>query len=144
MFLLHGRVKSTVSSSTHLICFSELWDIMIWATTWQNEQSEWAPSKDSDQPGHPPSLIRIFTIRMKKAWVLSYPLSVQRRLWSDWADAQADLSLRWVHTHFVGFVMSWLIYYQGREHYVIDLFFCHVIGQKMFQAGQFLNTTTSL
>ena len=27
---------------------------------------------------------------------------------SDWADAQADLSLRWVHTHFVGFVMSWL------------------------------------
>ena len=28
--------------------------------------------------------------------------------WSDWADAQADLSLRWAHTHFVGFVMSWL------------------------------------
>ena len=34
---------------------------------------------------------------MKKAWVLSYPLSAQRRLWSDWADAQADLSLRRVH-----------------------------------------------
>ena len=30
----------------------------------------------------------------------------QRRLWSDWADVQADLSLRWAHTHFVGFVMS--------------------------------------
>ena len=41
---------------------------------------------------------------MKKAWVLSYPLSAQRRLWSDWADAQADLSLRWAPTHFVGFV----------------------------------------
>ena len=25
-------------------------------------------------------------------------------------DAQADLSLRWVHSHFVGFVMSRLIY----------------------------------
>ena len=25
---------------------------------------------------------------------------------SDWADAQADLSLRWAHSHFVGFVMS--------------------------------------
>ena len=25
-----------------------------------------APSKDSDQPGHPPSLIRVFTVRMKK------------------------------------------------------------------------------
>ena len=30
---------------------------------------------------------------MKKAWVLSYLLSTQRRLWSDWVDAQADLSL---------------------------------------------------
>ena len=38
---------------------------------------------------------------MKKAWVLSYPLSAQRRLWSDWADTQADLSLRWAHSHFV-------------------------------------------
>ena len=65
-----------------------------------------APSEDSDQPGHPPSLIRVFAVRMKKAWALSYPLSVQRRLWSDWADAQADLSLRWAHSHFVDFVTS--------------------------------------
>ena len=43
---------------------------------------------------------------MKKVWVLSYPLRAQQRLWSDWADAQADLSLRWAHSHFVGFVMS--------------------------------------
>ena len=35
------------------------------------------PSEDSDQPGHLPSLIRIFAVRMKKAWVLSYPLSEQ-------------------------------------------------------------------
>ena len=46
---------------------------------------------------------------MKKPWVLSYPLSAQQRLWSDWADIQADLSLRWAHTHFVGFVDMWLI-----------------------------------
>ena len=26
-----------------------------------------APSEDSDQPGHPPSLIRVFTVRVKKA-----------------------------------------------------------------------------
>ena len=51
-------------------------------------------------------LIRVVAVRMKKDWVFSYPLSAQRRLWSDWADAQADLSLRWAHTHFVGFVMS--------------------------------------
>ena len=62
-----------------------------------------APSEDSDQPGYPPSLIRVFAVRMQKAWVLSYPLSAQRRLWSDWADAQADLSLRWAHMQFCRF-----------------------------------------
>ena len=61
------------------------------------------PSKDSDQPRHPPSLIRVFAVRMKKPWVLSYPLSVQRRLWSDWADAQADLSLCWMHRPYCWF-----------------------------------------
>ena len=75
-----------------------------------NQHNECAPSEDSDQPGHPPSVIRVFAVRMKKAWVLSYPLSAQRRLWSDWADAQADLSHRWAHSHFVGFVMSRLIW----------------------------------
>ena len=62
-----------------------------------------APSEDSDQPGHSPSLIRVFVVRMKRAWVLSYPFSAQRRLWSDWADAQADLSLLWAHTPFCWF-----------------------------------------
>ena len=28
----------------------------------------------------------------KKAWVFSYPLSTQRRLWSDWASTQSDQS----------------------------------------------------
>ena len=37
-------------------------------------------SEDSDQPGHPPSLIRVFAVSMRKTWVLSYPLSAQRRL----------------------------------------------------------------
>ena len=49
-----------------------------------------APSEDSDQPGHPPRLIRVFAVRMKKAW--------------------ADLSLGWAHSHFVGFVMRRLIF----------------------------------
>ena len=34
-----------------------------------------APSEDSDQPGHPPGLIRVFAVRMKKPWVLIYLLS---------------------------------------------------------------------
>ena len=62
-----------------------------------------APSEDSDQPGH--SLIRVFAVRMKKHWVLSYQLSALPRLWSDGADTQAELSLRWAHSHFVYFVM---------------------------------------
>ena len=63
-----------------------------------------APREDSDQTGHPPSLIRVFAVRMKKHWVLSYPLSALRRLWSD--------LVIWVFAghkgHFVGFVMRWL------------------------------------
>ena len=39
----------------------------------------------------------------KKAWVLCYPMSWQQRLWSDWADAHADLNLRWVHMSFCWF-----------------------------------------
>ena len=89
-----------------------------WAATWQNQQSECLPSEDSDQPGHPPSLIRIFVIRMKKSWVLSYPLSAQRILWSDWADAQADLRLRWAHTHFVGFIFTVLSNINGVQIFV--------------------------
>ena len=82
----------------------------MWVASWQNQRNDCAPSEDSEQPGHPPSLIRAFTVLMKKPWVLSYPLSAQRRLWSDWADARTDLSLSWVHSHFVGFVMLRLIY----------------------------------
>ena len=62
-----------------------------------------APSEDSDQPRHPPSLIRVFVVHMKKHWVLIYPLSALRRLWSDWVGAQADLSLRWAHRSFCWF-----------------------------------------
>ena len=36
--------------------------VIIWATTWQNQQNDSAPSEDSDQPGHPPSLIRVFAV----------------------------------------------------------------------------------
>ena len=36
-----------------------------------------APSEDSDQPRHSPSLIRVFSVRMQKACVLSYPLSAK-------------------------------------------------------------------
>ena len=60
-------------------------------------------SKDFDQPGHLPNLIRVFAVCMKKAWSLSYPLNTLWRFWSDWADAQADLSLHWALMPFCRF-----------------------------------------
>ena len=64
-----------------------------------------APSEDSAQPWHPPSLIRVFTARLKKPWILGYPLR---------ANEDADQT-GWIPRlicvfavrtcHFVGFVM---------------------------------------
>ena len=68
----------------------------------------YAPSEDSDQPWHPPSLIRVFAVRMKKLgslathWVHSED--------SDQTELMPHLSLRWAHSHFVGFVMRWLVW----------------------------------
>ena len=48
-----------------------------WSALRQNSQNDCAPSEDSDPPGHPSSLIRVFAVRMKKVWVLSY-LPIER------------------------------------------------------------------
>ena len=82
----------------------------IWASSWQNQQSDCAPSEDSVQPGHPPILIRVFVVCSMSSQVPELSSCGQRRLWLDWVDAQTDLSLRWAHSHSVGFVMSRLIY----------------------------------
>ena len=50
------------------------------------------PSEDSDQPGHPPSLIRVFAVRMKKLWALNYILRA----------AQSDQSFRRPHEETLG------------------------------------------
>ena len=44
-----------------------------------------------------------FAVCMKNHWVLSYPLRALQRLWSDWAVAQADPSLRWAQRSFCSF-----------------------------------------
>ena len=102
--------KAELSLST-TVSFSLLTMAIDNIKPWQmsrrmTKPTKWrAPNEDSDQPGHPPSLIRVFTVHKKKASVLSYPLSAQQRLWSDWADAQANLSLRCAHRSFCWFVM---------------------------------------
>ena len=66
----------------HSACIQQwhFFTTFIWTATWLNQQNDCAPSEDSDQLGHLPSLIRVFSVRMKKHWILSYPLSAQRRL----------------------------------------------------------------
>ena len=79
-----------------------------WAATWQNWQSDCAPRRCPDEPWHRPSLIRVFAVRFMSSKRPKLSLCGQWRLWSDWADAQADPSLCWAHPHF---------------------WFCHVVAQ---------------
>ena len=74
-----------------------------------------APSEDSDQPGHPSSLIRVFAVRSVGSYRPEVSSCGQQRLRSDWADAQADPNLRWAHSHCVGFVMRQLKFFRFRE-----------------------------
>ena len=51
-----------------------------------------APSEDSGQSGHLPSLIRVFALHSMASKGPKISSDRQQRLWSDWANAQADQS----------------------------------------------------
>ena len=53
-----------------------------------------APRKDSDQPGHPPSLITVFAVHIKGGKEPKLRPCRQRKLWQKWTNAQGGLSLR--------------------------------------------------
>ena len=99
--------------------YRQSWAITIWAPTWQNQQMTVRPAK-TDQPWHLPSEDRSARASAQSdqsslcaQWVAKDPSFLHadsEDSWSNWADAKADLSLRWAHTHFVGFVMSRLIW----------------------------------
>ena len=91
-----------------------------------------APSEDSDQPGHPPSLIRDFAVRMKKAWVLSYPLSALQRL-IRLCGCQADLSLRRAHMPFCCFCHK-TAHMSSKDTYAI-MWLNHVIAIHVTEEG---------
>ena len=86
-----GSCASSVLKKTQVISFPTVfrnihkavgldWTIINEPSHDNINKVAYAPGEDSDQPGHPPSLIRVFAVRMKKAWVLSYLLSAQRKL----------------------------------------------------------------
>jgi hypothetical protein len=83
----------------------------IWAASWQNQHNGFATSMDPDQ----------LSIRAVSVWsgsmLFAISLSTCNRLiskqhvsWSDCAAAQAGLDPCWSQTHFVGFVVTRLIY----------------------------------
>ena len=59
----------------------------------KNNKMVCTPSEDSDQPGNPPSLTRVFAMRSMGIKNPSF-LRADSEDWSDWADAEADLSFR--------------------------------------------------
>ena len=63
----------------------------IWAVTWEN-----APCVVHRTKTRISLRIRTF-VSMKKLCILGYPKCAQWRFWSDCANAQADLNLRWAH-----------------------------------------------
>ena len=91
-----------------------------WAAAWQNQQnamctrrrlrSAWA-SAQSDQslcgcPGWSESSLCIQWVAKDPAFLHAAAKTLIRLGgWSDWVDAQADLSLRWARIHFVVFVV---------------------------------------
>ena len=97
-YLFRGRRFRTALSSPDFLRTRKMSRLRTNPTKWHV-----CPAKTQIRLGiHP--VCRVFAVR-KKACVFSYSMSAERRLWSDWAGAQADLILRWAHSHFVGFAI---------------------------------------
>ena len=90
-------------SKIHLFKFSKMF-ILLWL--WNEPghsisyQTACAPSEDSEQSVHSCCLIRVFTRHSVGSLGSNVSSGGQRRLWSDFADAQVSLSLRWSHVHY--------------------------------------------
>ena len=107
-----------------------------WVCAQRRLRSAWASAQSDQSLRCLPRLIWVLAVRMKKAWILSYPLSTQQRHWSDWADAQ----LIWV---FAGrtvtlLVLSWggcfLFLYLWKLSCKLNLScFCWVPTRKVFR-----------
>ena len=73
-----------------------------WVTSWQNPQNDVCPAKTKISLGIRP----VWSESSLSAWWKLGPLAthwVHSEDWSDWGDAQADLSLHWAHMPFCCF-----------------------------------------
>ena len=100
------------SLQCHTQWFLKWFQYKNWAAAWQNQQNDmcvqrrlrtaWA-SAQSDQSMHcPPEAKLVPKLPIERTAKTLIRLG-GRRLWSDWADAQADLSLRWAQSSFCWF-----------------------------------------
>ena len=69
----------------------------IWAVTCGLQQCGILTSVDSDEPVQPPFKLRNYKLCSVSSLTLIEYSSEEQRLWSDWAYAQAGLSLCWSH-----------------------------------------------
>ena len=99
----------SVIQRTCISCCYGPWNILYELQQDKTNKMTCAPSEDSRQPGHLPSLIRVFAVRMKKHWVFSYPLSAQWRLLIRLGRCLGWSESLLVTRHFVDFVMLRLI-----------------------------------
>ena len=84
----------TVAVVTHYDAFGIAPVSLIWAASWQNQQNGMCAQR---------RLRSAWSESLLSAWWKLGPLAthwVHSKDWSDWADAQADLSLRWAHMPF--------------------------------------------
>ena len=94
-------VKHLCICRKHKICGYDKIKLMSHVVAKQTKMT-CAPSEDTDQPWLLPSLTSVFAVRMKKLWVLSYPLSAQRRL-----GGCTSWSLSSLGAHTILFVLSY-------------------------------------
>ena len=91
---MDGRIHCKFESLYGYIVFMEI-DHEISQRTTKPTIRHIVTSKDSDKLVHPPSMARVLIYLSLDSPEAVKGTCDQRRLWSDCADAQADLSLRW-------------------------------------------------
>ena len=84
--------------------------LYIYETAWEKTYNKtFMTSRDSDQPVHSSNMSRVLVYPYLDSLEVVEGTCDQRRLWSDCADAQADLSLRWSRNSYCRFVVRWLM-----------------------------------
>ena len=93
------------------------------------------PSEDSDQPVHSGSLTRVFTESILDTQECKVSSSGHAKLWSDSANAQTVLSLRWSNMSEGRFlyipaqIMIWMIWTEEPVYFSLsDLRFDHILS----------------